>query len=129
MDSTLATLTKRSVLTSADELVEFIQNAAIDPFAGDERRSQPRYPLALPVQARPVDHAGKLAGAAVAGVTRDVSMAGISVLLVAPTRAEHLLLEMTDNARQPVHAILEVLRERPLGPFWEVAGQFLFDPE
>jgi hypothetical protein len=129
MDSTLATLSKRSVLTSADELVEFIQSAAIDPFEGDERRSVPRYPLALPVQARPVDHAGKLAGSPVAGVTRDVSLAGMSVLLVSPSGAEYLLLEMTGTGRQPVHAVLEVLRERPLGPFWEVAGQFLFDPE
>jgi hypothetical protein len=121
--------TKGSVLATAYELVEFIQNIAIDPYDGTNRRSEPRYPIAIPVRAEPVDNNGKRFGQTVPGVTRDVSLTGISILLTRQTRAKHLLLELANGSHKPVHAILDVLRERPIGPLWEVAGQFLFESE
>jgi hypothetical protein len=91
-----------------------------------ENRSEPRYRVALKVAAQPVDERLQPVGEGFYAVTRDISSRGIALFHSAAIQTPYLALEFQDPVTgQQLQAVLEVLRCRPLGPFHEIAGQFV----
>jgi len=127
---TLSSLKPTSqVLDSVKGLEEFVQQLTADTrhFDGAERRAERRFPICIACAATPCDAAGNPRGSRFAAVTRDISLSGISLLCTAEIADRQLLLEFEGPGRDGFQIAMEVLRCRPLGPFWEVGGRFRTD--
>jgi hypothetical protein len=94
-------------------------------FSGDERRSEPRHAVAVPVLAIPLDKDFRPFGEPFIGISRDVSAHGIAIFHDEHVRAKHLVLEIADPSGEPLRMILAVLRSERVGMFYEVAGKFV----
>jgi hypothetical protein len=57
--------------------------------------------------------------------TRNVSTGGIALIHTRPVTAKHLVVELTTTAGERLQVLVRVLRRRPLGPFCDIAGQFV----
>ena len=121
-------------LSRPEELMRFVERLIEEGQreVTPENRSEPRYRVALKVAAQPIDERLRPVGQGFYAVTRDISSRGISLFHTAAVRTHYVALEFQDPLTgQKLQAVLEVLRCRPLGPFHEIAGQFvtkLYDP-
>ncbi len=108
----------------APHILELIQTIARQS-ARYSRRAEKRYTVTLPVVAVPLDDAGQPAGEPFEAVTRDVSNRGIALIHTAPVQASYLGLDLMDHQGHKLNAILQVLRCRRVGAYYEIAGQFV----
>ncbi len=100
----------------------------IDAYEGPERRCGLRHPLLVSVQAQAIDAQGVRIGAPISGISRDLSASGISILTTTPISGRFVLLRLTRKDVGTMDVMLEVLRSRPIGPFFETAGRFVAEP-
>ena len=113
------------------EIVEFVQRLISQytqdgRFAGDnERRSEQRFPIALPVMVRPIGDDLQSAGEPFMAVTKDISTRGIGLLHYEPISSKFLAIRLTDRDGLKLTGAIEVLRCRPVGQFFEVGGKFV----
>ena len=110
-----------------DALVRFAQRALNqqDSFAGQERRSEPRHAIAINVLAIPVNEKFERNGEPFMAVSRDISASGIALFHNRDVPSKFLALEISDPWGNPLRLILNVLRTRSLGLFYEIAGRFV----
>ncbi len=89
---------------------------------GRERRRYRRYSLITNVIVLPVDQELDRAGEPFVAVSSGMSVGGIRLIHTDPSPTGLLFLEID---RQPVRFVLSVLRSRPIGECFEIAGQLL----
>lgn len=93
-------------------------------YAGPEQRTERRYAVSVPVSAIPVDDSFQKTGEPFMALTRDISTKGMSMYHTRRVSEKFLALELTDPANNRLRVVLEVLRCRPDGLFYEIAGRF-----
>lgn len=90
------------------------------------RRSEERYYATLPVTATPVDDKSQSIHDGIPMVTRDISSRGIALFSDEPVNTELLSVEIADrDGQRTLTALMQLLRCRPIGPLYEVAGKFV----
>jgi hypothetical protein len=90
------------------------------------RRKTERVTLLATVVAIPLNEADQPCGEPFKAVARDASEGGMSLLHTRSVRAERLAVRWKPLATGGVvTAVMRIDRCRPLGPFYEVAGEFL----
>jgi hypothetical protein len=81
--------------------------------------------LAVAVPAEPLDEMFSPAGKPFTAVSRDLSIAGISLYHTQPVRQRYLALELTACMGDKLRAVIDVNRCRRVGFLYEIAGAFL----
>jgi hypothetical protein len=109
-----------------EALVALVRKVAAErQYNGPERRQSPRHALPnLFVLAIPLDEEQRPCGAPFRAVCRDISVHGISIFHTATVTAPMMALEVTDHYGGKIQVILNVLRRRPVGEYFELAGSF-----
>jgi hypothetical protein len=100
-------------------------------YDGPDRRSEKRHVVAIPVRAMPLDGNLRPAGAGFIATARDISRRGIAVIHSQVLTCPLLAVELADFDGRQIQAAVEVLRCRPVGPYFEIAGTFVtkvYDP-
>ncbi len=94
-------------------------------YPGPERRLSLRYPITMPVKATPLEDKQHATGDSFLAVTRDISIGGLCMYHLQPVTARFLQLKITSQADECLDVVLEVVRCRQTGPFFEIAGRFI----
>jgi PilZ domain len=94
-------------------------------YPGAERRNSLRYPITMPVKSTPLDERQRPTEESFLGVTRDISIGGLCMYHLNAVSARFLQLELTSHSDEQLHVVLEVVRCRQTGPFFEIAGRFV----
>lgn len=94
-------------------------------YHGSNRRAEARHAVGMAVRAVPVNAAQQPVGDTFVAVTRDISVKGVALYHTQPILAPFLSLEfpLPDGGKR--QTLLQVLRSRPVGPLFEIAGQFI----
>lgn len=116
-------------LHPASAIEAFLKKLAAAAYHGADRRDSERHGVIVSVAAIPVDEGFRPTGKAFMGITRDVSIEGISLVHHRPIAAKYLALDLSEGDGQAMHVIMEVLRCHNVGPYFEVAGRFVTKPE
>jgi hypothetical protein len=90
-----------------------------------EKRTQKRYPMALPVIAVPLGNDFRVMGAAKQLTTINVSSGGASLLDIEPCKSMFLALDFSLVGLSSAKAVFEVLRVRPTFSAYEVSGRLV----
>lgn len=115
----------------SDEIVAFVEEVldreteGLLQIYGQDKRSEQRYRIALPVVAVPIDANLQPVGASFVTVTRNISTRGIAVLSSKAMRARFMAVKLTLSNGKELQAAIEILRCKPFGPFFEVGGKFV----
>ncbi len=99
-----------------------IQSAA--PYSDDERRSEKRYLMAMPVLVQPVDEQSNAVGVPFAAMSRDISPKGVGLVHTEPIEHAMLALRMS-LAGEDVKLITAVRWCRTVSPFYYVGAEFV----
>lgn len=91
----------------------------------NERRAEPRYRMITPAVVQPMDDNFQLQGEAHGAITRDLSAHGVGILDVQPVRTPFVALELTAPDGERLQTIVEVLRCRRIGGFYDIGGRFM----
>jgi hypothetical protein len=119
------TQSKEKVFAFARDLLNDIQ---ADYFL--EQRAFRRHPLCVPIQVIPFDGQGRQTANPFAAVTKDISATGLSFLHSAPLSDPYLLVRFPESGRHSeLWLVLEFVRGRPVGPFWEIGGRSVAEPK
>lgn len=94
-------------------------------YDGPDSRAEPRYPVQLRVAAVPVDENLERIGEPFMAVSRDISGGGIAIYHTRGVTEKLLALELSTPAGEKTHVVMEILRCRPVGLFYEIAGKFV----
>ena len=94
-------------------------------YPGPERRNSLRYPITMPVKATPLGNHHEPTGEAFLAVTRDISIGGLCMYHLEAVSSRFLQLELTSHSDERLDVVLEVVRCRQTGPFFEIAGRFV----
>lgn len=109
-------------LARQPECFQFVQQVIRN--ARSDRRAIPRCPVSILVKATPLNDQQQPAGEPFTAVTRDISLQGICMHHVAPVQCRYLQLELGDSGNSQL-TVMEVLRCRAVGSFFEIAGRFV----
>lgn len=103
----------------------YLERIAARPDEEGNRRKDERVTLLATVVAIPINDADQPCGEPFKAVARNVSEGGMSLLHTRSIRSERLAVRWKPlGAAGLVTAVLRVYRCGPMGPFYEVAGQF-----
>ena len=108
----------------SDELRQFVRSVADDYEPERENRSSERFPAAMEVVCIPFDSEHNQCGVPVIALSRNVSVGGISLVYTRPIPADFLMVTLDNGKTDPLNMVVEVLRCRRLGRFFEIAGKF-----
>jgi hypothetical protein len=104
------------------ELERFAKEETFHGPGGQERRRFRRYSLITNVVVLPLDDGLRPSGEAFWALSSGMSVDGIRLIHTDPAPTDHLFIEIDG---QPVRFVLSVLRSRPIGPCFEIAGRLL----
>jgi hypothetical protein len=95
-------------------------------YGGPERRVNLRYPLTMPVKVTPLNNDQMPSGTEpFLAVTRDISVGGLCLYYIHEVKEKYLQLELSSPNHDHLDVVIEVVRCRQAGPFWEIAGPFV----
>jgi hypothetical protein len=104
------------------ELWQYARKETFQQEFGRERRRDRRYSLITTVVVAPVDGKCRQAGEPFVALSSGMSVSGIRLIHTSPAPAELLFLEVGSES---VKFLLSVLRSRPVGLCFEIAGQLV----
>ena len=104
------------------DLWQYARKETFQQEFGRERRRDRRYSLITNVVVAPVDGKCRQAGEPFVALSSGMSVSGIRLIHTCPAPAELLFLEVGSES---VKFLLSVLRSRPVGPCFEIAGQLV----
>ncbi len=108
------------------ELIQFVDRLAKDIAShSHEQRRFPRYKLICEVWTQPVDNQFEPLGDAFKAISRDISSSGIGLMHTRAIRDKYLWLRLTTPGASRMNVIVEVVRCRPLGLFYEIGAKFV----
>jgi hypothetical protein len=108
------------------ELVDFVKRQIREAqvFGGEERRSEERHLMLVPVLVQPVNAQYNPIGDPFVVVTRDISRKGIG--LVHGQRIAHPLVALRMSlAGEEVNVVARLVRSEALGPYYFIGGEFV----
>ena len=116
-----------SLLHPPEAIAQFVQRMIRNAkyYEGPERRLERRYALAIPMAVVPLDNAFQRAGDMFVAVSRDISTRSAAMFHTRKVTTRHLAVELTVPCGEKLRVVLEVLRCRPVGMFYQIAGQFV----
>jgi hypothetical protein len=103
-------------------LVAFVTKLLAEDYKGPQRRAFKRFPVILPVVAIPLDDKFQSRGMAFTAITGDISTAGLRLFSTRAASSKFLAVELTPNSGQDIQVVLQVLRCKLIGRFYEIAG-------
>ncbi len=113
----------RSMLAPPSEtLIEFVRQRAATKAGWREMRRTKRYAAVLEVVVVPLNESYQPSGRPFLAVTRDVSSGGLCLLHTRPAPTPLLFIEIERPDETPLDVVLNVRRNRRVGPFFEIAG-------
>jgi hypothetical protein len=116
-----ASLPNRSPLPAPPaQLWQHVRKETCSAESGRERRRDRRYSLITSVLAVPVDRKHRPIGPAFIALSSGMSVSGMRLIHTAAAPSKFLLLEFEG---QSARFVLSVLRSRPIGDCYEIAGQ------
>jgi len=89
------------------------------------RRLSPRNPLSVSVPVIPVDEHEQPVDQPFIALSRDISASGICVINAQSGHAKYLVVELRAPGLKSIRLVVEVLRRKRIGRFYEIAGQFI----
>lgn len=105
-------------------LVEFAEELVARDKEMLERRGAPRRPIMLPIQVLPLDEDLFPAGPAFCVVSRDISTTGLAILHHSPI-VGNIAIKVTLPDQGDLQFTVRTSRNKPVGPFYEVGGEFI----
>lgn len=116
-----------NLLRPPEAIAKFVQRMVRNAqyYDGPEQRLERRYAVNLPVTAVPVDRSLQKSGEVFVALTRDISSGGIAMYHTRDVAEKFLALELIAPSGDKLRVLLEVLRCRPAGLFYEIAGRFV----
>ncbi len=93
-------------------------------YEGVEQRCEPRHPTALRAVVVPLNERGETCGQPFVCLTNNISASGLSLLHTSAIGQPLLDVELDAPGHEHLRGTLEVLRCRPLGECFEIAGRF-----
>jgi hypothetical protein len=124
--------TVTGAITSKSQVVKLLSGLVDDLQVNYvlDRRQERRYPLCIPVDVAKCDSRGQRSGEAFTAVTKDISAGGMAFLHRFPIGDQLVEISFPGSGRYAgARLILLVIRRRAVGPFWEIAGRFVFEPD
>ncbi len=109
---------------ATQELAKFVAQLAAREHC-DERRETRRHEFVTPTLAMPVDDQFRAQGETLVVLTRDISTNGASLIHTEQLNANYVALQLTSPGGPALQVVMRVVRCRPLGPYFEVAGPFV----
>jgi hypothetical protein len=108
-------------------MMHYLEHGSVGPIGDRERRRSVRASLLATVTAIPLAGALEPCGEPFRAIVRDASEGGLSLLHTRCVTAELLMLRwpLLAAPRRVIDVLLAIQRCQPLGPFYEVAGQFV----
>lgn len=106
-------------------LIEFVKQRAATKAGWREMRRSKRIPVQLEVLVQPLNESRRPSGRPFPAVTRDVSTGGLCLMHTRPAPTAALFIEIQRPNETPLYVVLNVLRNRRVGPFYEIAGEFV----
>lgn len=91
---------------------------------GKNTRSAKRYSIAIPVPVVPIDENGIPIERSFTALSRDISTSGICLQHTRATNAKQLIIVLSIPGTKPAKLIVEVVRCRAIGRFYEIAAKF-----
>lgn len=91
---------------------------------GKNNRSAKRYSIAIPVPVVPIDENGTPIDRSFTALSRDISTSGICLQHTRATNAKKLIVVLSIPGTKPASLIVEVVRCRAIGRFYEIAAKF-----
>jgi hypothetical protein len=126
VSDTLPEPVDRSMLPSASEaLIEYVTQRAATKAGWRETRRSKRYAAMLEVVVVALNEHYRPSGLPFLAVTRDVSIDGLCLLHTRPTPTSALFIEIERPNETALDVVLNVRRNRRVGPFFEIAGDFI----
>ena len=108
----------------SEEVRHFVQQCADDADRKSNMRTAPRYPAAMEVLCVPFDADERQCGNPVVLLSRNISVGGVSLIHIRPLPAKYLLVHLNYGKSEEIRSVVEVLRCRRIGRFFEIAGNF-----
>jgi len=90
-----------------------------------ENRNSPRRAVSVRLRVIPCNESGEPAGQPFVALTRDLSAGGICLVHTRATNASHVMVVLRAPGLEPMQLVVEVLRCRAIGRFYEIAGRFV----
>ena len=121
----------RSALQPVPELLDYVRTRAPIPTNSVEKRAAPRYFGCTAVPVLPLSAQLTPVGQPVLAASRNVSTRGVGLVHMMPITDPFMALELTTR-EGPIQLLVRVVRCRPLGPYFDLAGEFISkmaDPE
>ena len=108
-------------------IADFVKKMIVDAqgYYGPEKRTDPRYDLAVSIAAVPIDENFRQAGEAFLAVTRDVSTRGMALFHTRVVTQPLLAIELHAPGGSTLRVALRITRCLPVGRFYEIAGHFV----
>ena len=126
MNDTLPEPVDRSMPPTASEaLIEYVRQRAATKAGWRETRRSKRYAAMLEVVVVPLNEHYRPSGLPFLAVTRDVSIDGLCLLHARPSPTSALFIEIERPDETALDVVLNVRRNRRVGPFFEIAGDFI----
>lgn len=110
----------------SEEAAAFIRRlCSTGRYRGPEQRQHPRHRVVMPVQVTPCDMDNKPTGDTYTAITKDISVSGISLLHHRKTSSSRLHVRLASRAGTEMTLVMQILRCRQIGPYYEIAGDFV----
>jgi hypothetical protein len=109
----------------SEALIEYVRQRAATKAGWRETRRSKRYAAMLEVVVVPLNEHYGPSGLPFLAVTRDVSTDGLCLLHTLPTPTSALFIEIERPNETALDVVLNVRRNRRVGPFFEIAGDFI----
>ncbi|MCG8583246.1 MAG: PilZ domain-containing protein [Pirellulales bacterium] len=103
-------------------MMRFLENVP-NHDVGDNRRRQKRYAVNIKAAALPVDERMSPTGEGFLAMTFNISQSGLALVHTRAVNDKLLLIQLDD--KQHTQVVLEVIRSRHAGRFYDVAGRFI----
>ncbi len=107
------------------ELLKFVRERAAPQAGRTELRRSKRYAAVLEVVVVPLNEHYRPNGLPFIAITRDVSTGGLCMLHTRPAPSPLLFIEIERPNVAPLEVVLTVRRNRRVGQFFEIAGEFV----
>jgi hypothetical protein len=108
------------------ELLRFVHRIADETLRNHvEERQFPRFKLTVEVWVQPVDANFEPLGEPFTAVSRDISTGGIGLMHTRAIRDKYLWLRLVTHGGGTMNVVVEVLRCRPIGVFYDIGAKFV----
>jgi hypothetical protein len=106
-------------------LIDFVSQLAVGAQPGVERREVPRLPTAFPATVVLLTEEMEPAGEPFDVVVRNISTKGLAFLSSQQIDVQHVGVTLTNPSGAEVELQVRVRRCQPLGPCFDVGGEFM----